>query len=181
MKRMILSDVHGSYPRLKGALQWFDQWQIDQLILLGDLLYHGPRNDLPDGYNPKLCIELYNQHKDSIMAVRGNCDSEVDQMVLQFPMMSDYVLCHEGNQSFFLTHGHVYHVDRMPPLKKGDVFMSGHTHVPVMEERNGVYLLNPGSISIPKNGSEPSFGLLENGMFYLMSLEGKRLNQFACR
>lgn len=181
MKRFILSDIHGSAPRLERALHWFDAWGGDQLILLGDLLYHGPRNDLPEGYDPKKCIGLYEKYKEHIIAVRGNCDSEVDQMVLDFPMTADYALLVEGKQKMFLTHGHIYGEEAMPSLSANDIFFSGHTHIPVMKQVHSIHVINPGSISIPKGNSLASFGVLEDGVFQLVSLDGEILATYHCQ
>lgn len=134
------------------------------MILLGDILYHGPRNDLPAHYAPKEVIALLNPLADSILAVRGNCDAEVDQMVLDFPIMSDYIELVSGDTAFFITHGHVYGPDKLPKgIKNGDVFLSGHTHVACDVVRDGIRFMNPGSPSIPKEETKPSYILIEDG------------------
>lgn len=180
MLRMIVSDIHGSYAALRKVVNQWEILKAEQIILLGDLLYHGPRNDLPEDYNPKQCIALFNSLKEHIVAVRGNCDAEVDQMVLDFPLMSDYKVLENDGHSIFLTHGHLYSETTLPALRTGDIFLSGHTHLPVMYEQNGIHFLNPGSISIPKGGSAASFGLLEGNRFQLMSLHGECLATYIC-
>lgn len=173
MKLMIISDIHGSYNDLEKVMHYFNEEQPDRLIILGDILYHGPRNDLPEGYAPKKCIPLLNKYKDKILAVRGNCDAEVDQMVLDFPMRSDYALLNVDGHDFYITHGHLYNKDNMPYLKKGDVFLYGHYHVSVFED-HGFYTVNPNSISLPKQGVK-SFLVYENETFTLYNLEHEEI------
>lgn len=170
MKLMIISDIHGSYSSLKKVIDIFEEEQADKLIILGDILYHGPRNPLPEGHDPQKVITLLNQYKDKIIAVRGNCDAEVDQMVLEFNIMASYTQLFIDNRRFFLTHGHYYDKDNLPYLFKGDVFMYGHYHVPVLEEKDGIYIVNPSSISLPKHG-EKSFAMYENNEFIIYNLE----------
>lgn len=174
MKLMIVSDIHGSYDDFKRVMDIYEEEQVDKLILLGDLLYHGPRNPLPEGYQPKKVIQLLNQYKDKIIAVRGNCDAEVDQMVLEFPMRSDYIEMYIDQHRFFLTHGHLYDEIHLPMLQQGDVFMYGHFHKPVLKKENGIIFFNPSSISLPKAG-EKSFGIYENGELKIVSLDRKCL------
>ena len=162
MKLLIASDIHGSAYYCGKLMEVLDREQPDKLILLGDLLYHGPRNDLPRDYAPKKVIPMLSEHKDIILAVRGNCEAEVDQMVLPFACMAPYaLLCADGVQ-FYLTHGHHENPDALPPLEAGSVFCSGHTHVKMDEVRNGIRCINPGSVSIPKDGSH-SCMVWENG------------------
>lgn len=175
MRIMIISDIHGDYDCLKNVLDFYEEKQCDQLIILGDLLYHGPRNDLPAGYAPKKCIPLLNSYKDQILAVRGNCDAEVDQMVLAFPMRSDYALENIDGHAFFITHGHLYDEKHMPYLKKGDVYLYGHYHVPVFED-HGYYKVNPNSISLAKQG-ENGFLIYENETFTRYNLAHEILEQ----
>ncbi len=177
MKYFVLSDIHGCVTYLEKALEIFDNSDCDRLMLLGDLLYHGPRNPLIDEYNPVKVITLLNKYSDKIIAVRGNCDSEVDQMVLNFPMMSDYTQIVLENTSIFATHGHLFDENNLPNLKKGDVFINGHYHVPVAKEINGVYLLNPGSITLPKEDSRRSFGILTSKYFRIYDLENEIVNE----
>jgi len=172
MKIMILSDIHGKVSSLKRALEIFHQEGFDQIFLLGDLMYHGPRNPLPDSYDPAQVAALLNPLADKITAVRGNCDSEVDQMLLDFPMMEDYSsMTLEGN-NFHLTHGHLPE-GRVGTPQQGEIRMSGHTHIPVAEQREGVVYFNPGSLSLPKGGFAPSYGRYDQGRLEVVNLEDK--------
>ena len=157
MKWMIASDLHGSAPACRELLSAFRREGADRLLLLGDLLYHGPRNDLPAGYDPKAVIALLNGCAGSIYCVRGNCDAEVDQMVLDFPIMADYLLLPVGEKLIFATHGHVYNADNLPPLRPGDVLLHGHTHLSACEAREGYTYCNPGSVALPKGGEAPGY------------------------
>lgn len=170
MKCMIVSDIHGSYDDLKKVIDIFKEEKMDKLLLLGDLLYHGPRNPLPTGYNPKETAILLNQYKDKIIAVRGNCDAEVDQMVLEFPMRADYVELYVDNHRFFMTHGHLYDKENMPLLNEGDILMYGHYHKQILEKINSVVIFNPSSIALPKEGVK-SYGVYENHILSLFTLE----------
>ncbi|MCI9052752.1 MAG: phosphodiesterase [Lachnospiraceae bacterium] len=172
MKLMFVSDIHGSAFYCKKMLERYEKLKADRLILLGDLLYHGPRNDLPKEYVPKEVIKMLNERKNEIYAVRGNCEAEVDQMVLEFPIMAEYVVIVIDNITFFATHGHIFHREKLPPMKKGDVLVHGHTHVLKAEKMEDKYLFNPGSISIPKEGNPPTYGLYENGEITIWDLEG---------
>ena len=174
MKWMIASDLHGSLSACRKMFARFEAEQAERLLLLGDLLYHGPRNNLPDEYAPKGVIALLNAQKENLLCVRGNCDAEVDQMVLDFPILSDSLLFMAGGHTVFATHGHVFNEEKRPPLHRGDVLLHGHTHVPVLERREDWVLLNPGSVAIPKNGSLPSYFTLEDGVFTLRALEDGR-------
>lgn len=158
MKYFIISDIHGSSYYLKEALDKFESSNADYLIVLGDILYHGARNPLPKDYDPKVCLELLNKHKERIIAIRGNCDSEVDQMVLEFVLQETNILIHNNNK-LFLTHGHLY--DGHAQLKNGDMFMHGHTHIVRAENIGGVHFFNPGSISIPKGEFTNSYATLD--------------------
>ena len=173
MKYLIASDLHGSATYTEQLLAAYDREQADRLLLLGDVLYHGPRNDLPDGYAPKRVAELLNARRGEILSVRGNCEAEVDQMMLNFPVLADYCLLAEGEKTIFLTHGHVFNRDNLPPLKEGDVLLYGHTHVPLSETVSGIVCLNPGSVSIPKEGSPRGYMTLEDGRFRWVTLEGE--------
>ena len=181
MKYMIASDIHGSAYYCEKLLARFKEEQADRLLLLGDLLYHGPRNDLPVGYEPKKVIELLNAHKDAIICVRGNCEAEVDQMVLDFPVMAESCMIAEGKALIMATHGHVYNLDNPPKLQKGDILLHGHTHVPANVETETFRYLNPGSVSIPKEGSAHSYMILENGTFTWKDLEGKTYMNWTAR
>jgi len=172
MKLMFISDIHGSAYWLEKAMEKVKEEAPDQIVMLGDFMYHGPRNPLPEGYNPALVAEMLNQYKQHIVAVRGNCDAEVDQMLLEFPMMADYtVILHEGRR-IYVTHGHGFNIEQLPPLQENDVFIQGHTHVPVADTKDGIYVLNPGSISLPKENYPNSYGIIENGSFFVKDFEG---------
>ena len=153
MKLVIASDIHGSAYWCGKLLEVIDEVQPDRIVLLGDLLYHGPRNDLPRDYAPKQVIPMLSALADRILAVRGNCEAEVDQMVLPFPCMADYAMLEADGRCLYLTHGHLWNPDKLPPLKAGSIFLSGHTHVKLDEVRGDIRCLNPGSVSIPKDGS----------------------------
>ena len=169
MKYLIASDIHGSAFWCEKLLQLAQKEQPDKLIFLGDILYHGPRNDLPRGYAPKQVIAMLDAWKEKILCVRGNCEAEVDQMVLPFPCMADYAVV-EGEKTMFLTHGHLWNPDKLPLIPEGSVFLYGHTHVKFDETVNGVRCLNPGSVSIPKDGSH-SCMICEDGAFRFCILE----------
>lgn len=172
MKWMIASDIHGSEYYCRELCAAYDREKADRLLLLGDILYHGPRNDLPREYNPKKVIELLNARKQDILCVRGNCDTEVDQMVLEFPILADYCVIAEEKQLIYATHGHMFHEDHLPPLHKGDILLHGHTHVPKCAEYEDYTYMNPGSVSIPKEGSWHGYMILENGHFLWKDLDG---------
>ena len=166
MYTMFISDIHGSAYWCQKALELFEGQKCDRLILLGDLLYHGPRNDLPREYDCKRVIAMLNSYKDKIaMAVRGNCDAEVDQMVLSFPMMADYVSMDVKGHTLFITHGHVYNDEIKPNLNKGDFLLHGHFHVPKWKDYGNYTSLNPGSISIPKENSWHGVMTYKDGEF----------------
>ncbi len=164
MKLFFASDLHGCLPATNKVLEAYNKSNADYLVLLGDVLNHGPRNPVPEGYNPPAVADALNQYANEIIAVRGNCDSEVDQMLLDFPMMMDYawVLLERG-QRLFLTHGHLYNADKRPMLKEGDVIAHGHTHIPVAQGNGEQVIFNPGSVTFPRNGFEPSYGLYDDG------------------
>ena len=170
MKFIIASDIHGSAFWCQKLMDLVEKEQPDKLILLGDLLYHGPRNDLPRDYTPKKVIPMLSKYKDIIIAVRGNCEAEVDQMVLPFPCMADFSQLLVDGRTFYLTHGHHHSPDNLPPLPAGSIFLSGHTHVKIDRVVNGIRCLNPGSVSIPKDGSN-SCMIYENGQFTVKLLE----------
>ena len=171
-KIIIASDIHGSAYWCAELLSAFENEQADRLVLLGDLLYHGPRNDFPDEYSPRKVFDMLNCMKEKITCVRGNCDSEVDQMVLEFPIMADYALMTVNGRTLFLTHGHLFNADMPPLLKAGDVLFNGHFHTPenrVLE--NGATYANCGSVSLPKEGFPHSYILIEDGVMYWKDLE----------
>lgn len=178
MKWMIASDIHGSAYYCRKLLEAYDQEGADRLLLLGDILYHGPRNDLPCEYAPKEVLALLNARKDSILCVRGNCDTEVDQMVLEFPILADYCLLPVKDRLIYATHGHVYNKKHMLPLKKGDILLHGHTHVPAWEDLGEQMYLNPGSVSIPKEDSAHSYMILEEGAFLWKDLDGAVYHEY---
>lgn len=177
MKLMFISDIHGSLIWLERALKKFEEEKADLIVLLGDVLYHGPRNPLPEGYNPKEVAELVNANKEKFIAVRGNCDSEVDQMVLEVPIMADYSVLLVDNTKIFATHGHLFNKDNMPCLNEGDVLVHGHTHLPVAEKMGDIYLCNPGSISYPKENNPHSYGVLENNQFKVKDFDGNQIKE----
>ena len=174
MKLMIASDIHGSARYCREMLTAFEREQADRLLLLGDILYHGPRNDLPEEYAPKEVIAMLNARKNQIYCVRGNCDTEVDQMVLEFPIMADYGILPVGERLIYVTHGHRYNIRALPPLQPGDILLHGHTHIPAWERfgDNNLYL-NPGSVSIPKAESPHGYMILENTEAVWKTLDGK--------
>ena len=162
MKIVFMSDIHGVPSALEAALAAADALGYDRLVLLGDLLYHGPRNGVPNFYDPVRVAEMLNARKDRIVAVRGNCDAEVDQMMFEFPMMSDYAVLDAGAEKFFLTHGHLWNEYHLPPLGMGTVLAHGHTHVPELNKLDcGITIFNPGSVALPKGGSSRSFGYFD--------------------
>ena len=178
MKWLIASDIHGSEFYCSRMIEAYKREKADRLLLLGDLLYHGPRNDLPEGYAPKKVIELLNAMKNEIFCVRGNCEAEVDQMVLHFPVMAEYALIPAGSRMIFATHGHVFHKTNLPALKPGDILLYGHTHIPMCEETDGIICMNPGSVSIPKEGSQHSYMIFEDGTFTWKTLEGEVYKEY---
>ena len=172
MKLLIASDLHGSAHYCEKLLARIEAEQPDKILLLGDLLYHGPRNDLPKGYAPKQVIPMLNGLKDKIIAVRGNCDAEVDQMVLQFPIMADYALLPlDGGHCAFVTHGHLFNTECPPPHRPGDVLIHGHTHVHCALPQGDYTYLNPGSAALPKEGQPKSYMIYEDGLFSIRALE----------
>ncbi len=165
MKWFIASDIHGSEFYCKKMIEAFEAEKADKILLLGDILYHGPRNDLPKDYNPKAVIEILNKLKDKILCVRGNCDTEVDQMVLDFPILADYCIITDADKVIYATHGHIYNESNLPPLQKGDILLHGHTHIPKYTEYEYYTCVNPGSVSIPKENSHHGYIILQNGIF----------------
>lgn len=178
MKLMFASDIHGSHYFCEKLCRKFDEEKPERLVLLGDLLYHGPRNDLPKGYNPKAVIQLLNGLKDKILCVRGNCEAEVDQMTLDFPIMAEYILMFLDNRTVFATHGHVFNETNPPKLNKGDILLHGHTHIQMIKEAESYVYINPGSVSIPKENNENSYMIYENGKFIIKNLDGKSLLKY---
>ncbi|CAM4013934.1 phosphodiesterase [Vibrio neonatus] len=176
MKLFFASDLHGCLASTKKVVEAYLASGAEHFILLGDVLNHGPRNPVPEAYAPAQVAELLNNYKDNIIAVRGNCDSEVDQMLLEFPLMSDFAMVLlESGQRLFLTHGHLYNQNKLPPLKSGDVLAHGHTHLPVAQSMGEYILFNPGSSTIPKGGNVASYGLLEGTELSVLSFTGEVL------
>ena len=178
MKILIASDIHGSAKYCRMLLDRYEKEHAGRLLLLGDILYHGPRNDLPEEYAPKQVIEMLNEHKNEIFCVRGNCEAEVDQMVLGFPVLADYALLPLGERMIYITHGHVFNKENLPPMKEGDILLHGHTHVPACGEIGPYLYMNPGSVSIPKDGAPRSYMTLEGETFTWKTLEGETFNRF---
>ncbi len=178
MKWMIASDIHGSAFYGRQLIEQYQKEKASRLILLGDILYHGPRNDLPQEYAPKTLIPLLNAMKEDILCVRGNCDTEVDQMVLEFPILADYAVLDIGNQIIYATHGHVFNEGKLPPLHHGDILLCGHTHVPKCIEHENFIYMNPGSVSIPKENSPHGYMTVENGVFLWKDLSGKVYREY---
>ena len=176
-KLLIASDIHGSAWYCRKLLQALEREGAKRMLLLGDILYHGPRNDLPREYAPKDVIAMLNPLKERIVSVRGNCEAEVDQMVLDFPVLADYCLMPVGDHMMFCTHGHIYNEENLPPMMPGDILLYGHTHVPRAEKVLDKWMLNPGSVSIPKGGSVPSYAVLEDGTFTIKDMDGAAIMQ----
>lgn len=180
MKILIASDIHGSAYYCRMLVDTFKKEKADKLLILGDILYHGPRNDLPKDYAPKQVIEMLNELKNVIFCVRGNCDTEVDQMVLSFPVLADYAILPVDKKLIYATHGHVYNENNLPPVANGDILLNGHTHIPKCVEHEDYIYMNPGSVSIPKEESCHSYMTLENGEFLWKNLEnGQVYNKFS--
>ena len=175
MKLMFTSDIHGSAYYCEKMLECYRREQAERLWILGDILYHGPRNDLPEEYAPKKVIAMLNEIKEEICAVRGNCDTEVDQMVLEFPILAGYSLLVVDGLRLYATHGHVYNEQHMLPLMPGDILIHGHTHIYEAKKSGEYVILNPGSVSIPKGGNPPTYAILEDGVFSIKDLDGQVL------
>ncbi len=171
MTFFVISDIHGSSTALKRALDIYHNGDFNKILICGDILYHGARNPLPVGYEPKEVIKILNSIKKDIIVVKGNCESEVDSMVLEFPVSGEYSYILTPERDIFMTHGHKYSLDKQPPLKLGSLFLYGHTHIPMAEEIDGIYCLNPGSISLPKGGFKPSYGVLSYSKWEVKELE----------
>ncbi|MBR6407509.1 MAG: phosphodiesterase [Clostridia bacterium] len=175
MKLMFASDIHGSAAYCEKALQKFNEEKADRLILLGDILYHGPRNPLPEQYDPQAVARMLNGIKERILCVRGNCDSEVDQMMLDFPIMADCALLFLDGKTVFVTHGHVYNEQKPPKLGAGNIVIHGHTHVSGIWQNGGLMYINPGSVALPKENTPHSYMIYEDGAFKIRDFEGKTL------
>ena len=178
MKLLICSDIHGDLECMNSIITAYEREGAEKLIILGDLLYHGPRNDLPSAYAPKGVIEVLNRRKEDILTVKGNCDGEVDQMVLDFPILADYSFLVLDGLRIFMTHGHHHNTKTPPPLAKGDILLHGHTHIPVIEEfGNENYYINPGSASLPKENNPKTYMVYENRCFTLTTLDGVKITE----
>lgn len=176
MKLLICSDIHGDFDSAKKIIDVFHEEKCDRILVLGDILYHGPRNDLPGGYAPKRVIELLNENKKHILCVRGNCDTEVDQMVLDFPILADYAFLELDGLKIFATHGHKYNTQTPPPLQNGDILLHGHTHIIAFEDfGNGSCYINPGSVSIPKGGNPKSYIIYSSRTFECRDFDNKTI------
>jgi len=179
MRFLFASDLHGSISACEAVVKSFSQEAAHRLVLLGDLLYHGPRNDFPDRYDPKAVFALLNSLSPAPLCVRGNCDSEVDQLVLNFHIMADYALLPlEETRCAFLTHGHLFHINNPPPHQPGDVLIHGHTHLHCIEHQQDYVYLNPGSAALPKEGQPPSYMVYESGLFTIKSMDGTHLLEY---
>ena len=176
MKYLIVSDIHGCLPNLEKVLSFYDGNKYDMLLILGDILNYGPRNGVPEGLDAPGIVAALNARARDIVAVRGNCDSEVDQMLLKFPMMSDCAIIMDGGRRFFLTHGHVYNENSRPEFGY-DVFLYGHTHLQKLDRMDdGTIVCNTGSITFPKGGNEKTFATLEDGILSIRLLDGTVLS-----
>ncbi|MBQ6848321.1 MAG: phosphodiesterase [Clostridia bacterium] len=171
MKFLIASDIHGSAYYCELLIKVIETEKVDKILLLGDILYHGPRNDLPREYAPKKVIEMLNPLKEKLLCVRGNCDTEVDQMVLNFPILADYSVIPVGEKLIYATHGHNFNENKLPPIAKGDILLNGHTHISKCVEYESFIYMNPGSVSIPKEGTPHSYMILDKDKFVWKNLE----------
>ncbi|MCM1164703.1 MAG: phosphodiesterase [Lachnospiraceae bacterium] len=178
MKLMFASDIHGSAPWCEKMLAAYEREKPRKLCLLGDILYHGPRNDLPEGYAPKEVIRLLNPLKNELLCVCGNCDTEVDQMVLNFPVLQESALVFADELELFLSHGHHHNPRSLPPLGEGAVLINGHTHVPKAELVGGIHCLNCGSVALPKENTRHSYMIYENGVFVWKALDNAENAEF---
>ena len=181
MRLLVASDIHGDSKCCKAMLRSAENENADKILLLGDILYHGPRNSLPEFYNPKEVISLLNNHKQSLICVRGNCDTEVDAMVLEFPILSVYSQVYDSscNLTLFLSHGHIYNPDALPPITDNTVFLYGHTHVFKKEVREKIFCINPGSVSLPKENNPKTYMIYDSGEFTVKDFNSNILLQFS--
>ncbi len=178
MKLLICSDIHGDLDSAKKVIEAFESEGAEKIVILGDILYHGPRNDLPKTYAPKDVITLLNANKNKILAVRGNCDTEVDQMVLDFPILADYAFLSLDGLSVILTHGHKFNTDTPMPMREGEILLHGHTHIlAAVEFGNCNFYLNPGSVAIPKGGNPRTYMVYENRTFTVKDFDGNTVLQ----
>ena len=176
MKYLLVSDIHGSLPALEKVIDFYRQQHCDMMCIMGDILNYGPRNGLPEGLNPKAIAERLNAMADEIVAVRGNCDSEVDQMLLDFPILQDYVLLVDNGRKLLLTHGHIYHKDHLPH-GRFDAVVYGHTHLWELQRTEKTVICNTGSVTFPKGGNPPTLGTYEDGRIRMFRLDGNLLKE----
>lgn len=174
MKLIIASDIHGGAECCRALLDAAERERADRILLLGDILYHGPRNDLPTDYAPKKVIEMLNAIKDKLICVKGNCESEVDQMVLDFPIMQESALVYDGESdlTLFMSHGHKFSPANLPPLPARSVFLYGHTHVKKVERVGDTVCLNPGSVTLPKENNPKTYATYQSGKIQIKTLDG---------
>ena len=173
MKILVISDIHGAKDSALKVKELMERSSFDKIFCLGDINYHGPRNPLPHSYEPKEVIPILNSFKDKIIAVKGNCDADVDDMMYDFDLKEYLKAIPFNDQKIFLSHGHVYNEDNLPALKKGDIFMYGHTHIPVIKYENGYYIFNPGSLTLPKGGHERTYGVLDDNGLYIYTIDDR--------
>ncbi len=176
MKYLFISDIHGAYPTLEKALRFYEEQKADMLCILGDILNYGPRNRIPEGIDPKAIVERLNNMAEQIIAIRGNCDAEVDQMLLHFPIMQDYMLLVDNGKKLLLTHGHIYNKEQLPP-GNFDAVLYGHTHYWELEKESDKIICNTGSITFPKGGNPPTLVVYESGKFSVYTLDGELLKE----
>lgn len=181
MKIMFASDLHGSCAAAENITEKYVSEKAEKLVLLGDLLNHGPRNPFPDKYDPQTVSGILNSYKNEIICVRGNCDSEVDQMLFDFPIMSDFALLYADGMEMFITHGHLFNEQKLPPLKKGSVLIHGHTHIPCINIHENYVYINPGSAALPHGGFEKSYMVFDNGKFSIKDFCGKIINEYSAK
>ena len=181
VKWMVASDLHGSAYYCRKMFQAYDAEKADRLLFLGDILYHGPRNDLPEEYNTKEVMKLLNERKKDLVCIRGNCDATVDQMVLDFPVLAEYCVIESGGILIYASHGHIFSSENLPPLQDGDVFLQGHTHVPLCENKGNILCMNPGSVSLPKENSYHGYMIMEDGEFVWKDFDGQEYHRIQLR
>jgi len=175
---MFASDIHGSALWCERLLSEYRSETPDKLILLGDILYHGPRNNLPDGHDPKGVIKMLNALKGDVFSVRGNCDTEVDQMVLEFPVLAEYAMIFADGITLYLSHGHHHNPGELPPLNPGEVLLNGHTHIPRAEKVEGIHCINTGSVALPKENTPHSFVIYEDRTFIFKEIGGGEFSRY---
>ena len=181
MKYLLFSDIHGCLPALEKVLDFFEAEHCDMMCIMGDIINYGPRNRIPEGIDPKGIVERLNALADKIIAVRGNCDAEVDQMVLEFPIMADYMALFLEGRMIFVTHGHVFNEENLPNFNAGDVLIHGHTHVRAAANRGDYFFLNPGSMALPKGDGIHSYMVYEDGVFTTKDMDGAVLETLDIR